>query len=77
MLWSRFARNYVSIKSVVKLSVLWVHFDLREFDLLDLKIKVAQPIINIRFVLVLNSAEFVDVNINTTKKERDFETPLI
>jgi hypothetical protein len=48
-----------AVESVIELPIFRVHFDFRELDFLDLKVKVTQPVVNVGLVLLLNTTEFV------------------
>jgi hypothetical protein len=56
------------LKTVVEFSILRVNLDLRKFDLLDLEVQVAEPIIYILFVLILNTSKFVKAHIDSSEK---------
>ena len=54
-----------------------MHLDLRKLYLFNLKIQVAEPVVNILLVKVLDSAKLVEVHIDASEEQRNFEAAFI
>lgn len=54
-----------------------MNLNFRELDPVYLKIEIAKPFIEVIFILLFKSAEFVERAVYTTKKKRDLKSALI
>jgi hypothetical protein len=65
------------VNTMIQLLCFFMNFYLRELNFINLKVKVAKPVIYIAFIVVFHSAELVKAYIDATKNQWNLKATLV